>query len=227
MKNPYLEEYLTALGDNLDINENPLSLGLYAASRLSQGKVIDQSAIADKHYSQLDGLYKLCYERDRCVKKYAWAIPNQEAIEELVKLSPIIELGAGRGYWASLVQAAGGDIVAYDSWINEDGDIRHFSSDSYEKTFMHVDKGDAEGVVELYADMTLFLCWPPYHKNMASVTLKKYMEHGGKTLVYVGESEGGCTADQEFFDLLVNIEPRYINIPTWPGVYDYMSIYSL
>src|SRR3954447_23075729 len=44
--------------------------------------------------------------------KYAWAVPNEEAIDVLVEHSPLIEVGAGRGYWARLAAEAGADIIA-------------------------------------------------------------------------------------------------------------------
>ena len=40
---------------------------------------------------------KLFQERDRLVVKYAWAIPNDEAIKTLVEHSPIVEIGCGTG----------------------------------------------------------------------------------------------------------------------------------
>jgi hypothetical protein len=50
---------------------------------------------------------------DYC-ETYAWAIPNPEAIATLVQHSPLIEIGAGRGYWAALAAAEGADILAFD-----------------------------------------------------------------------------------------------------------------
>ena len=52
--------------------------------------------------------------RGELVKQYSWAIPNNKAIETIVKYSPIIEIGAGTGYWGRLISKAGGDIVCYD-----------------------------------------------------------------------------------------------------------------
>ena len=70
----------------------------------------------------------------------------------------------------------------------------------------------------------LFLCWPPYDDPMASNCLKAYK---GNTLIFIGESKGGCTANYEFFRMLVDeweqIEDIYI--PHWPTIYDSMSVY--
>ena len=35
---------------------------------------------------------------------YAWAIPSDEAIHAIAELGPLLELGAGTGYWAWLLR---------------------------------------------------------------------------------------------------------------------------
>ena len=44
----------------------------------------------------------------------AFAVPNQQALDVLAKHAPLLELGAGTGYWASLLRGAGVDVLAYD-----------------------------------------------------------------------------------------------------------------
>jgi len=53
-------------------------------------------------------------ERFALTKHYSWAIPNQEAIDYLVSQSPIIEMGAGTGYWSKLISDSGGEVIAFD-----------------------------------------------------------------------------------------------------------------
>jgi hypothetical protein len=55
--------------------------------------------------------------RSTLVKKYSWAIPSPESIEWIVKVldgRPVVEIGAGTGYWAWLLTQAGVDIRCYD-----------------------------------------------------------------------------------------------------------------
>ena len=49
-------------------------------------------------------------------KKYAWAIPDERALQILASFSPLIEIGAGRGYWARLLRDQGVDILAFDKY---------------------------------------------------------------------------------------------------------------
>lgn len=154
--------------------------------------------------------------RHELVVKYAWAIPDDEVINTIVKYSPIIEVGAGTGYWASLIAEQGGDILAFDisPYTNCQANNQHYLVQQAE-----------ESIVKNYSNRSLFLCWPPYKEPMAHDCLKNYK---GDTLIYIGEFRGGCTADNKFFDLLEKewelIEEQ--NIPQWETMHDYLSIYK-
>jgi len=54
------------------------------------------------------------------IKKYAWAIPDEKALKIVAEFGPIIELGAGLGYWAWLLQQRGVDIIAFDKYTSKD-----------------------------------------------------------------------------------------------------------
>lgn len=150
-------------------------------------------------------------KRDELVKKYAWAVPNTEAIKTIAKYSPIIEIAAGSGYWASLVKQVGADIDAYDK-------------SPWEKTWTDVLEG-TESVANAYPNRTLFLCWPPYGAPVASNALKEYE---GFTVIYVGEGPEGCTGDEEFHDLLNRnwMLEETVNIPQWRGIHDTLYVYK-
>src|SRR5579883_3024053 len=59
--------------------------------------------------------------RDVLVKKYSWAVPTEEALKTIAKCAPIVEIGAGSGYWASLLRARGVAVTAYDANPMEKG----------------------------------------------------------------------------------------------------------
>ena len=50
-------------------------------------------------------------------KFFSWAIPCEEALQTIKKYGPICEVGAGSGYWASLLADRGVDIEAYDTRV--------------------------------------------------------------------------------------------------------------
>ena len=87
------------------------------------------------------------HERIALVEHYSWAIPTDAAIRTLVAHDPLLEVGAGRGYWAWCVEQMGGDIVATDLKPPRD-------------TWTTVKAMDARDAVEDHPDRTLVLCSP-------------------------------------------------------------------
>lgn len=182
----------------------------------------DQSALRDHLFGTAfkSGML-LSIARQRYVYKYAWAIPCKRALEVIAQYSPIVEIGAGSGYWASLLKEMGADVVAYDVSTTKQykGSYNHFY-----KHYFEVKEG-SESAVKDHADRALFLCWPPYNDKMAVNTLKQYR---GETVLYVGEGKGGCTASDSFFNLLTKnfSEEESVEIPVWFGIHDRLFVFK-
>ena len=62
----------------------------------------------------------------------------------------------------------------------------------------------------------------PFDTSFASDCLKNYK---GNDLIYIGEGSGGCTGDEQFFELL-DAEwdgvDNDVNIPKYEGLHDYL-----
>lgn len=162
--------------------------------------------------------------RELC-RDYAWAIPTPEAVDAIAALGPIVEIGAGAGYWAMMLRLLGCVVHAYDSHppYGEDGpDANHYHKGAV--CWSPVRKGGPEMVAE-HPDSTLFLCWPPYNEPMAAEALALYT---GDRVVYIGEGDGGCTADDAFHEALGLgfVEEREIEIPQWCGIHDTLRIFK-
>ncbi|CAH0473306.1 unnamed protein product [Peronospora belbahrii] len=56
----------------------------------------------------------------RVAMKYSWAIPDERALQIIKHYGPIVEMGAGSGYWARLLQLRGVNIIAYDLHVAGD-----------------------------------------------------------------------------------------------------------
>jgi hypothetical protein len=52
--------------------------------------------------------------------KFAWAIPNLRALSILGTFGPLVEIGAGKGYWGHLLEEEGIDIICVDKYVPED-----------------------------------------------------------------------------------------------------------
>ena len=185
--NPYLSEVLSLAGGKIEL-------------LIGDWEFMEESA-------------RVIRSRRELIYKYAYAIPSNNALQKIAAYSPIVEIGAGNGYWASLLSKMGVDIVAYDNWRNPD-----------RKQWFDVQLAD-ENVVKEHRDRTLLLCWPPHDNEMAANTLRQYE---GRTVIYVGEDQGGCTATDSFFNFLYEhfTEEESVEIPTWPNNHDRMVIFK-
>jgi hypothetical protein len=181
-------------------------------------------------------------ERFVLCRKYAWSVPTEEAIRLLVRIGPLVEVGAGTGYWASLIRAAGGDIIAYDRHppdMQQEMNVENNWHWDVAHTFTRVETGGLE-VLDWHTDRTLLLCWPPYSNQTRPETYADVKEHlrgcmgyqalrrwRGERVIYVGEWRC-CTAGWAFHDLL---ERRWrkmlkIELPHWPGIWDRLSVHE-
>lgn len=158
--------------------------------------------------------------RHDLVRLYAWAIPNEEALDTLAKLAPIVEMGAGTGYWAWLLRVRGVDVMAYDKAPPR---LAKKNAFSFTCQWTGVLPGRPAKLAK-YSNRTLFLCWPDYRTDFASRCIEAYT---GDTVVYVGEGRGGCTGDDKFHDLLEFGWgcQKTVQIPRWGGIYDAMFVW--
>jgi hypothetical protein len=156
-----------------------------------------------------------------CVRRYAFAIPTETALSVLARFAPIIELGAGMGYWAHLLRRRGVDCLAFDAAPPDQLPNPHRLSAF---TWTTVQRGGIE-VLRDHANRALLLCWPPYRDPFAARAL---MAYAGATLLYIGESAGGHTADDSFFAQLEHgWRPlQEVPLPNWPGTADRLLVYQ-
>ena len=149
---------------------------------------------------------------------YSWAVPSETALRAIVACSPIVEIGAGSGYWAHLISQYGGDILAFDKHLPLENEAYPF-----QKEWFPIEIGGPEKAKE-HNKRSLFLCWPPIDHPFAYECLKEYK---GEIFIYVGTKRGFYTGDDRFFDKIAS-EWKAIEkmaIPRWHGIFDSLSIY--
>lgn len=159
-------------------------------------------------------------QRDRYVGRFAWAIPNEAALTALKQLGPLVEIGAGNGYWAHLLQERGAIVRPYDRHPPQHK-ANHYHPDEHVWTRVYV--GGPEKAAK-HPNHALLLCWPPLHNPMAENALQHY---AGSTVAYIGEW-GGCTANDAFHSTLEKEwrQISRISIPNWPGIRDTLTIWK-
>lgn len=155
---------------------------------------------------------------------FAWAIPDEGALAVLGGYGPLLECGAGTGYWAALLRARGCDILACD--LDPPGAAAGTSPRRARRcAWAAVDAVDAVAAARAHRDRVLFLCWPPYDDDRASYgALRAYR---GDVVAYVGGGADGPTGTVRFHrELALNWHPaEQAAVPTWPGLRDRLVVY--
>ena len=163
-------------------------------------------------------LHDRFYAREEAVKRYGFSIPCKEAVEAVAALSPLVEVGAGSGYWSRFLRAAGADVVTTDVG-GQPKYSRLWNTEG-------IDVLEAVEAIKRHSDRNVFMSWPSYGKSWAANVASEMQS--GRYLVYIGESKGGCTADVRFFDVLASEFDKvgFEVIPRWENIHDYLTIYK-
>lgn len=163
-------------------------------------------------------------DRYAWVRRFGFAVPNDEAIRVIGGYGPVLEVGAGCGCWAKELTRAGVDVVATDphpppTESNVDG-----ADYSFDRQLYSVERLDGLTALEKYPGRSLLMVWPCYFRPWPAEVLRAYR---GEVVCYVGEGEGGCTGNDEFHGLLNwhFREIESVTIPQWRGLHDLLYVY--
>lgn len=152
------------------------------------------------------GSARLAYAQVILQAAYACAIPSPGTVSwvsQVCEERPLLELGAGRGYWAMQLSRAGMRVDAYELEPPDKTENISFPSTPGQVDVWHPVGGLEEVRMDARPDYVLFLCWPPgWGNTMASGALAAFEAAGGERLIYIGEPRGGKTGDDAFFDTL-------------------------
>jgi hypothetical protein len=237
--NPYWDEIAGHIDDVTDGMN--IAIGLPPRRKMYEmvqaGAVLD--LISNPYKSQPFDVQRyeqsLYHRRKELCAKYCWAIPDPATLDFLVEWcgSSVVEIGAGTGYFAWQLSQRGIEVHAYDiappqisteNWYHSPMNEEHSGFRGLTReVYFPVEVGSPETLTR-HAESTLFLCWPPMG-DMATECLNVYR---GKRVVVIGESSGGCTADDAFFTLLEEnwhevAEHRPIQ---WDGIHDYVQVFE-
>jgi hypothetical protein len=184
--------------------------------------VVEQDGRRVVSGGRAEGSARLAFAQMLLQAAYAYAIPAPQTIEWISAFCeglPIVELGAGRGYWAAQLAQAGLVVDAYDSEPPDNAGNASFPEAAGQVDVWHPVGDMAEFANRARpADYVLFLCWPPgWGDAMSSEALTAFEDAGGERLVYIGEPKGGKTGNDDFFDALsarwrlVSVDPQFVS----------------
>jgi hypothetical protein len=134
------------------------------------------------------------------VRYYSWGVLSTVVLEIIQEYSPILEVGAGNGYWAYEMLRHGIDVVATDNHSELVDEFEPF------RNWMKVEDLDAVGAIQQYRGRALLMCWP---HGYALDAVEEYGNlEDSHTIIVIGEKcnfdrdmngEGpGCVTDDPF-----------------------------
>jgi len=151
---------------------------------------------------------------------FCWGVPNERALDVLAAHAPLVECGAGMGYWSALLRARGVDVLAFDAAPP------HKSANEYHRfprePWTAVAAEDSVLAARRHSDRTLFLCWPPYDDDASSYAVLR--AYRGAKLVFVGEGATGSIRFHRELALNWSLEEE-VRLPNWPRLRDTLMVY--
>jgi len=154
-------------------------------------------------------------------ERWGFSVPNRRAVDSIARFCRerrVLDIGCGRGTWSALLALAGCHVESCDSF--DDGNFREEDCLVNAVVANGVDfvaSRSGEGDV-------LMLSWPTHWSDMAEDSLRAFR---GNRLVYIGEGWGGCTATDEFFNLLDKdwLLVRSVPLRNFHGINDSVRMY--
>ena len=184
---------------------------------------------SNKEYEGDSPMMRDWYRRKDFISQYGFSTPTEEAIDKLVKFiggDSVLEIGAGYGLWAKLLQDKGVNVTAIDSHDKEWTDRKDKGSyDPRNQSYTDVKVMTHLNALQVYDHFNvLMMVWPDYQSLMATEATREFR---GSKLIYIGEGDMGCTASNCFHEELNSWEEvERIEIPQWEGIHDSLFLYT-
>lgn len=168
---------------------------------------------------------KRCMCRDCYVHRYSFPLMTKEVVEDMANYlhnHKVLEVCCGSGYISKCIKDADPtiDIICTDNLKWES--MNDFTY--WQNHFMEIENIDALDAIDKYGDQVdyVLLSWPEFNKPIGTKILQRCLEKN-ISMIYIGEDWGGCTANNEFFELIdINCNTYRISINYVPfcGIHD-------
>jgi hypothetical protein len=158
--------------------------------------------------------------RQAYVRQWGFSVPCAEAVMALRGFGPILEVGAGTGFWTALLRAAGHDMVATDlaTGLSPYGFAVSRCAE--------VQQLAATDAVRTYADRDLFCSWPTENAAWAADAVSALRP--GRKLALILDDRGTITGDETLRHVLADRcrALATIEIPRFPGLHDRLRLFE-
>lgn len=161
--------------------------------------------------------------RAQHINRFGFAILTDEVIGAIAPYQPLLEVGCGSGYWSYELRQADLNVIATDPGTGRYGFNEKYRG-HWVTPWIEIEHICGVEAVQKYPARNLLLVWPDYDLSWPAETLKAFQ---GEIVLYGGEGQGGCTADDDFHSFL---EQQFalaetIRLPQFDGIHDDLEIW--
>lgn len=178
-------------------------------------------------HDPLDGWLTRWRERERHIRDIGFVKPTPALCSWIGAWGPWVEIGAGTGALARGINEHGGRCVATDTfaWHDEAQGKRSIDLQWGREGVIRADAARVGRLLARHPSVGLLTSWPEYDAPWAYEAASQLQE--GQLLCYIGEGAGGCTADDQFHDLLERdfVLADTFDVEPWQGLHDWCYVY--
>lgn len=166
------------------------------------------------HNPIVDDWNMASFIRDVYVRFYGFVRLTEgfvDTLAEYLKGKKVLSIMSGSCTLEYHLLHRGINVICTDTneWVDDPKRESSFAKWNSSFTKTHLEKLEASEAIRKYGhDVDYVLCtWPPYNSPAAANAIRTMNEvRVGLPMIYIGESYGGNCADDEFFELTVQIE---------------------
>lgn len=158
--------------------------------------------------------------REEYIKHFGFAVLTAKIVKTIRPFAPLVEVGAGTGYWAYELRKAGVDVIATDPGTGEYG----AAGPDWHGKFCALERIGSVAAVRKYPDRNLLTVWPDYKGAWCDRALGAFR---ARFVLYVGEN-GGCTGSDRFHAMLDEQFTKRLDvaIPQFRGIHDRLEVWE-
>jgi hypothetical protein len=157
-------------------------------------------------------------ERERYISELGFSIPCQEVLDFLAGCQPILEIGAGTGFWSRLLANRGVDVIATDTGLSGKRGYYGFVVGSLHPTIQLQGKT----AVRRFPDRNVFCSWPTLNHTWFRQAVRAMRI--GRMLIVVRED---AVAEDSAWDYIERafVQVANIEIPCFENLHDHVEIW--
>lgn len=156
--------------------------------------------------------------REYCVFRMGFSVVtkrNCRILAQIINEEPVLEIMCGLGSYSHTLESLGVHVIPTDdmSWIDyESSKYQNWKKNAWSNK---IERIDAVQAIKKYGKEVgyILMSWPPQNELFAyDALLEMRKVNPACRMIYIGEKRGGCTANDDFFNELLDVSNEYPEI---------------